>query len=199
MIPIKGDDAANQKAMNGVKADKEREAGDGHDGTWVAHPALIPIAREVFDQSMPNPNQIDKQRDDVAVTADDLLTIPEGSITEDGVRNNISVALQYLAAWLAGNGCVPIYNLMEDAATAEISRTQLWQWLYHGVKLENGEPFTQKLYKTWHQEELENVRKTFGDLYDADCLTRASVLLDELVLAKELAEFLTLPAYEHVN
>ena len=195
LIPIKSDPAANEKAMAGVKADKEREAGDGHDGTWVAHPGLIPIAKEVFDRLMPGKNQLAKLREDVQVSAANLSEVPKGTITEAGIRNNISVALQYLASWLNGVGCVPIYNLMEDAATAEISRTQLWQFVYHGAKLDNGTVFTADIYHTWHKEEVARIRENFADIYDAGCLKKASGLLDKLVLADTLSEFLTLPAY----
>ena len=129
-IPIKSDPQANEKALEAVRADKVREAGDGHDGTWVAHPGLVGLAKAAFDAKMPEPNQIGRRRDDVQVTAGDLLTVPQGDITERGLCHNIDVGIQYMAAWLGGNGCVPIYNLMEDAATAEISRSQLWQWLH---------------------------------------------------------------------
>src|SRR5262249_48517168 len=132
------DDAANAAALDKVRADKEREARDGHDGTWVAHPGLIQIARAAFDAAMPNANQVDRKRDDVNVGAADLLAKPQGTITEAGLRTNIRVGIQYIAAWLAGNGCVPLYNLMEDAATAEISRTQIWQWRHQGVTLDTG-------------------------------------------------------------
>src|SRR5688500_4085832 len=130
-IPIKNDPIANEQALAKVRADKEREASDGHDGTWVAHPGLVPIAREIFDRLMQTPNQMHRKRNDVRVTAQDLLAIPQGQITEAGLRNDVSVSLQYMAAWLSGNGCVPIYNLMEDAATAEIARAQIWQWIHH--------------------------------------------------------------------
>ncbi len=130
-IPIKSDPEANDKALEAVRADKVREAGDGHDGTWVAHPGLVGLARAAFDAKMPEPNQIGRRRDDVHVTAHDLLTVPVGKITEHGLCHNIDVGMQYMAAWLGGNGCVPLYNLMEDAATAEISRTQIWQWVHH--------------------------------------------------------------------
>ena len=129
-IPIKNDPAANEQALEAVRNDKIREATDGHDGTWVAHPGLVDLARAAFDAKMPGPHQIDRLRDDVRVTAADLLTVPSGEITERGLCQNIDVGIQYMAAWLAGNGCVPLYNLMEDAATAEISRTQLWQWVH---------------------------------------------------------------------
>ena len=133
-IPIKGDDAANEQAFGKVRADKEREAGDGHDGTWVAHPGLVPVAREVFDRMMPEPNQVSLQLGNVTVTEADLIAMPEGELTEEGLRNNIRVGIQYIEAWLAGRGAVPLYNLMEDAATAEISRAQIWQCLRHGAQ-----------------------------------------------------------------
>ncbi len=134
-IPIRNDPAANEAAMEKVRADKLREAGDGHDGTWVAHPGLVPIAKEIFDKQMPEVNQIARKRQDVHMTADDLLKVPEGTITEAGLRQNLNVGIGYLEAWLRGIGCVPLYNLMEDAATSEISRAQLWQWIRHGAKL----------------------------------------------------------------
>ena len=162
-IPIKNDPEANAQALAKVRADKEREAGDGHDGTWVAHPDLVAVAREVFDSQMPAPNQIDRKREDVKVAAGDLLDIPKGAITEKGVRTNINVALQYLEAWLRGVGCVPIYNLMEDAATAEISRAQLWQWIRHGATLADGRRMTRELYASLVPEELEKIRALVGD------------------------------------
>jgi malate synthase len=138
-IPIKNDPAANEAALAKVRADKERESRDGHDGTWVAHPGLVPLATEVFDANMPTPNQIHRTLDDLVVTSDDLLAVPAGTITEHGLRLNIDVGIQYLEAWLGGNGCVPIYDLMEDAATSEISRTQVWQWIRHpGGVLDDG-------------------------------------------------------------
>ena len=195
-IPVKGDEAANEKAIAAVRADKEREAGDGHDGTWVAHPGLVPIAKEVFDRIMPNANQLDKKREDVNVTAKDLLQIPQGNITEAGLRNNISVGLQYVAAWLGGNGCVPINNLMEDAATAEISRSQIWQWVHHHSKLSDGRQVTFELFKQLLGEETAVVKDKSGKAYDAGLFARASSLLEELVKQKEFTEFLTLPGYK---
>ena len=144
-IPIKGDPAANDAALEKVRLDKLREVRAGHDGTWVAHPGLIPVAREVFDVYMPTPNQIDVKREDIRISAADLLAVPRGEITEDGLRLNIDVGIQYLESWLLGLGCVPIYNLMEDAATAEISRTQVWQWLHHGAHLNDGRKITPQL------------------------------------------------------
>src|SRR5271170_693437 len=154
LIPIKDDPAANEKAMNAVKADKERESSDGHDGTWVAHPGLVPLAREIFDRNMPEPNQINRLRDDVNVTAQDLLVVPPGEITEAGLRTNVAVAIGYLEAWLRGIGCVPLFNLMEDAATAEISRAQLWQWERYGSKLADGRTVDKTLVDATIEEEL---------------------------------------------
>src|SRR5258708_4882899 len=146
-IPIKHDPAANEKALEKVRQDKLREVRAGHDGTWVAHPALVPLAKEIFDEHMKEPNQIARKREDVHVNANDLLAIPKGEITEQGLSYNIDVGLQYLAAWLGGNGCVPIYNLMEDAATVEISRAQVWQWVKHGAKLSDGRAVTAQMVK----------------------------------------------------
>ncbi len=196
-IPVKNDEAANEKAFAAVKADKEREAGNGHDGTWVAHPGLIPVAKEVFDRMMPKPNQRDKLREDVNVTAQDLLSVPQGTITEAGVRNSISVAIQYTAQWLAGNGCVPLFNLMEDAATAEISRSQLWQWLHHGASTVEGNPIIEELLVAWADEELETIKKSLGDKqFAAAPYAKAKDLILTLTKNRNYAEFLTLPAYE---
>jgi len=197
-IPIKNDPAANEAALAKVRADKLREVTDGCDGTWVAHPGLVPIAKEVFDQHMPQPNQYDRQRPDVAVTARDLLDFqPERPITEAGVRNNISVGIQYLGAWLAGNGCVPVYNLMEDAATAEISRSQLWQWIRNPKgTLDDGRKVTLEMFRAMLGEELKKVSGMPGAArarYD-----EAAWLLDRLVSSDEFVEFLTEPAYELV-
>ena len=196
-IPVKGDDEANTKAFAMVRADKEREAGDGHDGTWVAHPNLVPVAMEVFDRLMPNQNQLGKMQADVKVSQSDLLSIPPGTITEAGLRNNISVSVQYLASWLNGNGCVPIFNLMEDAATAEIARSQIWQWLHHdkGV-LADGRKVTTELYTALLAEELKKIHDASGDKLPYD---RASALLTSLVTPKEFIEFLTLPGYQQLQ
>ena len=161
-IPIKSDPVANEKAIAQVRADKEREASDGHDGTWVAHPGLVPVAMEIFDRLMPGPNQIDKKLADYHATAADLLQVPTGEITEAGVRQNIAVGLGYQEAWLRGIGCVPLFNLMEDAATAEISRAQLWQWIYHGAHLKDGRKVDFALCDAIIQEELEKAKKTAG-------------------------------------
>lgn len=188
-IPVKNDEAANEKAFAAVKADKEREASWGHDGTWVAHPGLIPVAMEVFNRIMPTPNQITNLREDVKVSAADLVHLPKGDITEAGVRNNISVSIQYMANWLTGNGCVPLFNLMEDAATAEIARSQLWQWVHHGAKLADGREITPALLNQFADEELAKIS---GDLPYA----KARDMVMKLVQQKEFVEFLTLPAYE---
>lgn len=194
-IPIKGDEAANNAALAKVNADKQREAGDGHDGTWVAHPGLVPVAKGIFDAAMPGANQLDKARDDVLVAAADLLAVPEGTITEAGLRKNIEVGLLYLKAWLAGNGCVPIHNLMEDAATAEISRTQLWQWRYHRAALDDGRVIDDAFISTVMDEETGKLREQFGD---DRYLTDAIALFRDLVMSDQLAEFLTTTAYDMV-
>ncbi len=199
-IPIKNDPVANDAALAKVRADKEREAGDGHDGTWVAHPGLVPIAREVFDRLMPAPNQVQRQRDDVQVTAADLLAIPKGTITAAGLRNNVSVGLQYLAAWLSGNGCVPINDLMEDAATAEISRAQIWQWIKHpGGVLDDGRRVTIELFRETLREELATLRESLGSAaFAAGNFPRAAELFDAITTASEFSEFLTLAAYREL-
>jgi malate synthase len=198
-IPIKNDAAANAAAIEKVRADKIREATDGCDGTWVAHPGLVAVAKTVFDQYMPGPNQLHKKRSDVTVTARDLLEFqPEKPITEAGLRNNISVGIQYIGAWLAGNGCVPVYNLMEDAATAEISRSQIWQWIRSpkGV-LDDGRKVTKDLVRRLVPEELAKVRALLGaDGWAAGRYEDAAKLFDRLVTADEYVEFLTLPGYQ---
>ncbi len=199
-IPIKNDPVANEAALAKVRADKEREANDGHDGTWVAHPGLVPVAMEVFDRLMPTPNQISRQRDDVQVTAADLLAFgPSEPITEQGMRLNINVGIQYLGAWLAGNGCVPVFNLMEDAATAEISRAQIWQWIRSpkGV-LEDGRKVTVELFRQMLPEELTKVREILGPAYDDGRYEEAAELFDEITTDPHFVEFLTLPAYERI-
>jgi malate synthase len=199
-IPVKGDPAANETAFQKVREDKEREARDGHDGTWVAHPGLVPVAMEVFDQYMPGPNQLDKLREDVDVTAADLLRVPEGSITEAGLRNNVSVGIRYMAAWLGGSGAVPIYNLMEDAATAEISRSQVWQWMRHpkGV-LSDGRRVTVELFREMTREELDKIRQEVGqERYQSGQFEAAAKLLDDITTNADFVEFLTLAAYEQL-
>ncbi len=197
LIPIKNDPEANAKAMAGVRADKEREAMDGHDGTWVAHPALVPVAMEVFDRVMPQPNQIDKQLPDFHATADDLVRVPAGSITEAGLKQNIAVGIGYLEAWLRGTGCVPLFNLMEDAATAEISRAQLWQWVHHGAKLEDGRAVTVELCENYIDAELARAKKMV-DAKRYRAYEQAATLMRDLVRDPRFCEFLTLPAYQRV-
>lgn len=199
-IPVKDDPVKNEEAFQKVRADKEREAKDGHDGTWVAHPALVPVAKEIFDQYMKQPNQIDKQLD-VEISAEQLLEVPEGTITEQGLRTNIDVGIRYLASWLSGRGAAPIHNLMEDAATAEISRAQVWQWIRHpkGV-LEDGRKVTIELYEKIKQEELEKIKQEFGEeAYQKGRFDEAAKLFDELVRNDEFVDFLTLPGYERLN
>jgi len=199
-IPIKNDAQANDAAMAKVRADKEREAGDGHDGTWVAHPGLVPIAMEVFDRMMPGANQLARQRQDVNVTAADLLKVPEGTITEDGVRMNINVGIQYTEAWLRGNGCVPIYDLMEDAATAEISRSQLWQWRRHGAAITDGPEIEDELLERLFEEEMEKIKEHVGEeFFAAGKYDEARDLFWDMTVSDEFQEFLTLPAYERLS
>ncbi len=198
-IPIKGDPAANQAALAKVQADKEREATDGCDGTWVAHPGLVGIAKSVFDKHMPGPNQVSRQRDDVTVTARDLLNFaPETPITEAGLRNNICVGIQYIGAWLAGNGCVPVYNLMEDAATAEISRSQIWQWMRSPKgKLDDGRKITRELFLAILPEELARVRRELGEAaWKAGRYEDAARLFADITTNDSYTEFLTLPGYD---
>jgi malate synthase len=197
-IPIRGDAAANAAAIAKVVADKEREANDGFDGTWVAHPGLVPVAKQVFDRIMPRPNQIERDRADVCVKAGDLLAFaPQSPITEAGLRTNINVSLQYIASWLAGNGCVPINHLMEDAATAEISRSQVWQWIRSpkGV-LDDGRKVTIELFRELLAQELRKVSAMSGAA-ELRC-DEAAWLLDRLVSNDEFENFLTDPAYDMV-
>lgn len=200
-IPIKNDEAANDAAMAKVREDKHREANDGHDGTWVAHPGLVAIALEEFDAAMPNANQVDNLREDVNVTAEDLLRVPEGAITEEGLRTNIDVGVQYMEAWLRGIGCVPLHNLMEDAATAEISRTQIWQWIHNprGV-LDDGRKVTYELFKEMYAEEIEKIKEEVGEeTFNAGEFELAIRLFDEIIANEELEEFLTLRAYANME
>ena len=191
-IPIKNDPQANETAMARVREDKLREVTAGHDGTWVAHPGLVPLAREIFDRHMPGPNQLARLRDDVRVGASDLLSVPRGEITEKGLRTNISVGIQYLEAWLRGSGCVPLYNLMEDAATAEISRSQVWQWLRHGAKLAGGSVITRGMVRG-------TIDEVTSSLPAAGRLPLASKIFEEMMFAEEFPEFLTLVAYDHID
>jgi malate synthase len=200
-IPIKDNPAANEQALAKVRADKEREVGDGHDGTWVAHPGLVPIATDIFNRGMPGPNQLDKPIDPTPVRASELLAGFRGTITEAGLRTNINVGTAYLEAWLRGNGCVPHYNLMEDAATAEISRTQIWQWIRHpDGRLEDGRKITAALFRQFLSEELAKIRAMVGPAaYDAGRFPLAADLFERLSTSDQLAEFLTLPAYEYLE
>jgi malate synthase len=194
-IPVKGDADANDAAFSKVRADKEREASWGHDGTWVAHPDLVPVAVGVFDGLMPGANQLDKLRDDVRIGRDELLTMHQGPRTEAGLRENIRVGVQYIEAWLAGRGAVPLYNLMEDAATAEISRTQVWQWLFHSAALDDGRAVTRELFEAVFADEMANLP---APAHPAE-RERAAALFREMSLAEDCPEFLTLLAYPDLD
>jgi malate synthase len=191
-IPIKGDPEANARALEKVRQDKLREVNAGHDGTWVAHPGLVAVASEAF-ASLATSHQLSVRRDDVHVTPQDLVTVPDGEITEAGLRSNVDIGIRYLESWLRGVGCVPIYNLMEDAATAEISRSQVWQWLRHEAHLSNGRPVTQELVESIIAEEMETKHLT-GGKFDL-----AATLFGQLMTGTEFPEFLTLVAYEHLE
>ena len=197
-VPIKSDPQKNRIALEKVREDKTREAADGHDGTWVAHPGLVPIALAEFDKSMPAPNQINQLREDVHVTAADLLKLPTGTITEAGMRTNINVGIQYMANWLSGLGCVPLYDLMEDAATAEISRSQLWQWVHHqDAVLDDGRKVTLDLFREMVKEEMEKIKIEVGEAaFRRIHYKKAAELFDRITAADTLAEFLTLKAYD---
>ncbi|MEM9123604.1 MAG: malate synthase A, partial [Pseudomonadota bacterium] len=196
-IPVKNDAAANEAAFAKVRADKEREASDGHDGTWVAHPGLVPVALEVFDRIMPGPNQIDRQRDDVETTAAALLAPCEGPKTLEGLKMNVHVGIAYLAAWLGGLGAVPLHNLMEDAATAEISRTQIWQWRTTATRLDGGEVVDAALVDAVIDAEIAAIKAAQGEEgFAAGHFDQAASLMRELIQAETCADFLTLPAYE---
>ncbi len=200
-IPIKNDPQANEEALSKVRADKRREATDGHDGTWVAHPGLVALAMAEFDAVMKTPNQIERKRDDVQVSAADLLAVPEGTITEGGLRNNVSVGLQYLESWLRGSGCVPINNLMEDAATVEIARAQVWQWIHHpkGI-LNDGRKVTVELFRQVAQEERAKVEGALSEQQRAGRRFQdAAHILDEIITDDHFVEFLTLPAYRYLD
>ena len=198
-IPIKNNPVANEAALEKVKQDKLREVKAGHDGTWVAHPGLISVAKEVFDSHMATPNQIHVKREDVHVTAADLLKVPDGEITAEGLRVNIDVGIQYLESWLLGLGCVPIYNLMEDAATAEISRAQVWQWLRHGAKLTDGRTITPQLVRETIGPELRHIRTVLGpDRFNSGKFPLAAELFEKMMLNPDLPEFLTLQAYDYI-
>jgi malate synthase len=192
-VPIKNDPVANEQAMEKVRQDKLREVRAGHDGTWVAHPGLVPIAKEIFDEYMKGPNQLSVKREEVRVTAKDLLTVPDGTITEAGLRWNIDVGLQYLEAWLRGIGCVPIYNLMEDAATSEICRTQVWQWVKYGAKLVDGRTVTAAMVNQVVDDLLAKVGKQTGEF------AKAAKIFGQMMTSADFPEFLTLAAYDYID
>jgi len=194
-VPIKNDPAANQQAIDKVRADKLREVKAGHDGTWVAHPGLVPVAKEVFDEHMKSPNQIFRKREDVRVSAKDLLEVPAGAITEAGLRWNIDVGLQYVEAWLRGLGCVPIYNLMEDAATAEICRAQVWQWIRHGAKFDDGRTVTPEIVRAATAQQLAKLKSQSGPGRFDD----AAKIFEQMTTSAEFPEFLTLLAYPYID
>ena len=201
-IPSRRDPEVNRMALAKVKEDKDREAGDGFDGTWVAHPDLVPTATEAFDRVLEDrPNQLERQRPEVSVKAAQLIDVkvPGGTITENGVRTNVSVGIQYIASWLRGTGAAAINNLMEDAATAEISRSQVWQWVHHRVALKEGPQVTVKLVQEIEREELAKIKSAVGDDFFAKGrFEEARGIFDEVALSSEFKEFLTIPAYEHI-
>ncbi|HUE28805.1 MAG TPA: malate synthase A, partial [Solirubrobacteraceae bacterium] len=203
LIPSRAEPEANERALAGVRADKQREVSQGYDGTWVAHPDLVPVAREVFEQGLGGkPNQLDRRRDDVHVTAAELqdLESTPGNITEAGLRTNVSVGFQYISFWLTGRGAAAINSLMEDTATAEISRTQIWQWVHHGAKLEDGRTVSAELVRQVLDEETAEIRAEVGDetwRHGRPAETRE--IFDRVALSLELIEFLTIPAYEYLD
>ena len=198
-IPIKNNEEANKTAFDKVKNDKLREVKNGHDGTWVAHPALVDVALNVFDEFMPQANQIDNKREDIVTTAEALLELPKGTVTEHGIRENINVGILYIESWLVGRGAAALYNLMEDAATAEISRTQVWQWLHQQIILENGCEFNIDKYKKLRAEEVQKIKELIGEEnYTNGKFDLAIKIFDELVLSHKFTEFLTLEAYKYI-
>jgi len=198
-IPVKNDDKANEIAFNKVKLDKEREVKNGHDGTWVAHPGLVKVALDIFDKHMSTKNQIDNKRTDFYISEKQLIEIPQGTITEVGVRKNINVGILYIESWLMGVGAAALYNLMEDAATAEISRTQIWQWLHQEVKLEDGRKFTIEMYIQLLEEEIINIKNMLGEeRFNNGKFNLAIEIFDKLVLSEDFEEFLTNPAYKYL-
>jgi malate synthase len=205
LIPSRRDPEANERAIAAVRADKEREAGDGFDGTWVAHPDVVEAATREFDVVLgERPNQIERQREDVEVSASDLLDVVStpGAMTEAGLRNDVNVGIQYISSWLRGNGAAGIYGLMEDAATAEIARSQVWQWIRHGATLEDGTPVTRELVQRLETEELERIRSEIGDDEWFETQGRpgeSRALFEQVALAEDFVEFLTIPAYEHLD
>ncbi len=199
-IPIKSDPEANEKAMEKVRQDKLREVRAGHDGTWVAHPGLVPVAKVIFDQGMSSANQMGVSRGEVRVTPADLLTVPDGAITADGLKHNIDVGIQYVEAWLGGLGCVPIYNLMEDAATAEISRAQVWQWVRHGAKMTDGRAVTPEIVGETAAQQLDTLRHRLGPArFDGGHFATAAEVFERLMSGDQWYDFLTLAAYDHLE
>jgi malate synthase len=204
LIPSrKGDEEANEKALDGVRKDKQREVSQGYDGTWVAHPDLVPVAREVFEQGLNGaPNQLSRRRDDVNVTAAELLDLAAtpGSITENGLRTDVNVGFQYISFWLTGRGAAAINSMMEDAATAEISRTQIWQWIHHGVELEDGRQVTPELVLDVLDEETTKIRQAVGDeIWEAGRPRDTREIFERVALSPQLIEFLTIPAYRYLD
>jgi malate synthase len=198
-IPIKNDAAANERALDRVRQDKLREVNAGHDGTWVAHPGLVAVAKDIFDERMKGPNQINVLREDVKVSAKDLLKVPKDEITEEGLRINIDVGIQYLESWLRGTGCVPIYNLMEDAATAEICRAQVWQWINHEARINDGRSITPALVRKAIAEELGKLKgRQSGAGFESDRVDLAARLFEQITTGTEFPEFMTLVSYEHI-
>jgi malate synthase len=198
-IPIKNNEKANIAALEKVRIDKEREVKNGHDGTWVAHPALVGVAMTEFNKHMPTPNQLHVTLEDISITEQDLVEVPKGTVTEAGIRKNINIGVLYTAAWLRGHGAVALYNLMEDAATAEISRTQVWQWLKNEVILDDGRKFDIDLYKELFNDEIEKIIKEFGEEYLKNSKFQLAMdLFDKLVVSEKFEEFLTLPAYQYI-
>ncbi|MGH9632692.1 MAG: malate synthase A, partial [Bryobacteraceae bacterium] len=199
-IPIKSDPAANERALGKVRDDKLREVRAGHDGTWVAHPGLVPVAKAIFDEHMKEPNQIGRLREDVRTAATDLLTLPQGEITQRGLELNIDVGVQYLEAWLRGNGAVAIYNLMEDAATAEISRAQLWQWAHHRARTSDGRQLDIDAVTSAILRVVEDLRNRIGAAaFEAGKFRLAAQLFEQLTRSEAFPEFLTLAAYDHID
>lgn len=198
-IPVKNNEEQNEIAYAKVRADKEREVRNGHDGTWVAHPGLVPVAKKIFDDLMPEKNQIHKKFEEYQISESDLLEIPKGTITENGVRKNINVGILYIESWLMGVGAAALYNLMEDAATAEISRTQVWQWLKNDAKLDDGRTLTKDMVLKWQEEELQNIKIYVGEeRYKDGKFALATEIFDDLVLNDDFEEFLTLKAYNFI-
>jgi malate synthase len=196
-IPIRGNESANEAALEKVKIDKIREVKDGHDGTWVAHPGLVSLAKAVFDEYMVTPNQIHVKREDFNCTETELLQVPEGSITEAGLRHNINVGILYLESWLRGNGAAALYNMMEDAATAEICRTQIWQWIRSKAKLNDNREINLTLYIDFRDDEIENIKNTVGSkMYQEGQYVQAICIFNKLVVQDKWEDFLTLPAYD---